>query len=336
MRIAIVGAGAIGGTLAALLDRGGHDVSVTARDPQLAAIVHAGLRLSGAWGEHTAHPSAAARLTARPDLAFVCTKAQDAAAAIGENSALLDGVPVVVIQNGLRGVEEASALLPRSECIGGIAVFAAQYLEPGRVQVTAPANTYLGAGDGAPPALAQRTARLLGAVMPALAVSGFTGRQWTKLVVNQVNAMPAITGLSAQDTLGDRRLRLVVTASAREAARVGIAAGVRFGAIQGLGDTVLRLFARVPLTVGQSVLWAMGRRMGAVPNQGSTLQSIRRGQRTEIDYLNGEVVRQAERLGRSAPINALLTAMVHEVEDSGAFLDRRTVLDRFAALRPAR
>ena len=55
--------------------------------------------------------------------------------------------------------------------------------------------------------------------------------------------------------------------------------------------------------------------MGAVPNPGSTLQSIRRGQRTEIDYLNGAVVRAGPAgRGRQAPVNAALMALVHEVE----------------------
>ena len=62
--------------------------------------------------------------------------------------------------------------------------------------------------------------------MPSFAVDNFTGCQWTKLMVNQVNAMPAITGLSAQQTLGDRRLRPIITASLQEAVRVGIARGV--------------------------------------------------------------------------------------------------------------
>jgi 2-dehydropantoate 2-reductase len=72
----------------------------------------------------------------------------------------------------------------------------------------------------------------------------------------------------------------------------------------------------------------MARRMGATPNPGSTLQSIRRGQATEIDYLNGAVVRAAEGLGRTAPVNAALVALVHEVEASGSFLSPDEVTAR--------
>jgi 2-dehydropantoate 2-reductase len=332
MRIGVIGAGAIGGTIAALLDRAGHDVEVTARGEHLAAIRSTGLRLSGGWGTHTAHVSAAETLQRVPELAFVSTKAQDAAAAIREHQALLAGIPVVIVQNGLTGLDEASALLPDSDCVGALALWAASYLAPGTVSVTTPSTTYLGAGDGPPSAATLLVARILGAVMPSEATDNFTGCQWTKLMVNQINAMPAITGLSAQDTLGDRHLRRIVTASLREAVRIAIASGVHFGSLQGLTDGILRFVARSPLSVAQVVPLLMRRRMGRTPNPGSTLQSIRRGQLTEIDYLNGAVVDQAARIGTRAPINAALVGLVHRVEQTGAFFPPAEVRTRIAPL----
>jgi 2-dehydropantoate 2-reductase len=331
VRIAVIGTGAIGGTIAALLDRVGHLVEVTARGEQLAAIRAGGLRLDGAWGTHTARPEAAETLQTRPELAFVCTKAQDAAAAIEANRALLSGIPVVIVQNGLAGLREAQALLPDYDCVGALALYAASYLSPGRVSVTTPANTYLGAGDGPPPPAAVDAARVLDAAMPAQAIDNFTGAQWTKLIVNQINALPAITGLSAQEVIGDRRLRPILTASLQEATRVGYARGVRYGSIQGLDDRLLRVVARAPRWAAQAVPLLMKRRMGATPNPGSTLQSIRRGQLTEIDYLNGAVVDEARVAGVEAPINAAITALVHEVERSG-FLTPDQVAERMRPL----
>ena len=141
-----------------------------------------------------------------------------------------------------------------------------------------------------------------------------------------LNAVPAIVGRSVQEVLHDRRLRRVVAASMRETVRTGIARGVRFGSLQGLGNARLRLFARMPLAVGQVLPWLMGVRMGRVPNLGSTQQSVRRGQPTEVDHLNGAVVREAAAAGLTAPVNAALTALVHEVERSGSFLPEERVL----------
>src|SRR5690606_20752458 len=124
------------------------------------------------------------------------------------------------------------------------------------------------------------------AVMPAIATSNFVGCQWSKLVVNQVNAMPAITGASAQETIGHPRLRRIITASMREAVRVGLDSGIRFGRLQGLSHGLLRAFAAAPAPLAQALPRLMARRMGATPNPGSTLQSLRRGRVTEIDHLN--------------------------------------------------
>lgn len=326
VRIGIIGAGALGGTFAALLSKAGHDVEVTARGAGLAAIRESGIALSGAYGEVLARVTAGERLTTPPELVLVCTKAQDAASAIASNAELIGDVPVVVVQNGLDGVATAARLLPRASCMGLLSIIAANYTEPGVVRVTTPATSYLGRGDGPADAECTRIAAVLSEAVPVVAIRGFRGAQWTKLVVNMLNAVPAIVGRSVQDVVDDRRLRRVVTASMRETVRVGVAQGVRFGSLQGLGNRRLRLFARLPLAIGQLLPWSMRVRMGGVPNLGSTQQSVRRGQPTEVDFLNGAVVREASAVGVDAPVNRALTALVHEVEERGSSLPVERVL----------
>lgn len=320
MRIGVIGAGALGGTFAALLARAGHDVEVTARGAGLEAIREGGIRLSGGYGEAHVRPAVGERLRVRPDLVLVCTKAQDAAAALAANAAVIDGVPVVVVQNGLDGVATAERMLPRSSCMGMLSIIAANYTEPGAVRVTTTATSYLGRGDGEPDEEVRGVAATLSEAVPVVAIADFRGAQWTKLIVNMLNAVPAIVGRSVQDVVDDRRLRRVVAASMRETVRVGVARGIRFGSLQGLGDRRLRVFARLPLWLGQLLPWSMRVRMGDVPNLGSTQQSLRRGQPTEIDFLNGAVVREAGLAGLTAPVNRALTELVHEVERTGAHL----------------
>jgi 2-dehydropantoate 2-reductase len=327
MRVAVIGAGAVGGTIAALLERAGHSVDVTARGEHLAAIAANGLRLSGAWGEHTAHVNASPVLTRSPDLAIVTAKVLDAEAALQANASMLVGIPVVVIQNGLRSVAVARRAAPRSDIVGGLALFAASLLSPGQVSVTTAGSTYLG-GDLLPTLYASR---VLGAVMPVTSTGNFEGAQWTKLIVNQVNALPAITGKSVQDVIADRRLRGVMTESMREAVLVGFARGVEFEKLQGLSPRMLRLLVRLPPVVGQALPLLMRVRMGTTPNPGSTLQSIRRGQATEIDYLNGAVVDAGRELGVPTPVNERLVEMVHAVERSGEFIEPGAVLARIGA-----
>jgi len=313
--------------IAALASGNGNDVTVTAREEQRDAILANGLHLTGGWGERLTAVAAVETLTEKPELAFVAVKAQDTEAAIAENAEHLAGVPVVVVQNGLDGPDRVADLLPSSEVIGGLAMFAASYLTPGEVAVTTPGGLYLGLGSGAAPALAGRIAPII-TPMAAVAVTNFTGAQWTKLVINHVNAMPAITGLSVQETIAEPTLRRLITVSMREAVAVARAEHVRFASMQGLTDLRLRVVTALPVSMMERLPQTMAKRMGATPNPGSTLQSIRRGQRTEIDYLNGTVVQRAARAGIDVPVSTFIVELVHEVEATGHFLTTPEVVRR--------
>lgn len=320
MRIGIVGAGAIGGTFAALLDRAGHEVVVTARGGHLDAIRERGLHLTGAWGDHLARIGAAQVLPEPPELALITVKAQDAEAAAAAHASLLAGVPVVVVQNGLNGPQALRRILSASPLIGGLSLIAASYLEPGVITVTAPGTTVL-ATDTATRAELSSAAAVLREAAPISIAPDLVGAQWSKLVVNQLNAAAAITGLPAQQALAAPGLRRVVALAMRETLRVGRAAGVRFGGIPGLTPNVLRMLDLLPPSVsGRLLAGRMVERMGPVPNPGSTLQSIRRGRPSEIDHLSGAVVAEGAARGVPTPVNARIVELVHEVEASGTFV----------------
>jgi 2-dehydropantoate 2-reductase len=174
----------------------------------------------------------------------------------------------------------------------------------------------------------ERFAELLREVMPVETVENLEGAQWTKLLINHVNALPAITGLSVQQTVADVRLLRVLAASLRETVRIANRIGIRFAGLQGIPGWVLPWLGRGPLALAARLPRLLAKRMGEVPNPGSTLQSIRRGQFTEIDFLNGAVVRVAREHGFDAPINAALVRLVHEVEHTGVFLTPDVVAAR--------
>jgi 2-dehydropantoate 2-reductase len=320
VRIGVIGAGAIGGTFAALLDRAGHEVMVTARGPQLDAIRERGLQLRGVLGEHLARIGAAQVLPEPPDLALLTVKAQDAPAAAAAHAALLTGVPVVVIQNGLAGPQALRRMLSGSPLLGGLSLIAASYLEPGVVTVTGPGVTVLGTDTATRAELADAAA-VLGAVVPVATTTDLRGAQWSKLVVNQLNAAPALTGLSAQEALASPALRRAVASAMRETVRVGRAAGARFGGVPGMTTGALRALDLLPAALSGRLLTApMVDRMGQVPNPGSTLQSLRRGRPTEIDHLSGAVVEAGARHGVPTPVNRRIVELVHGIEATGAFL----------------
>jgi 2-dehydropantoate 2-reductase len=325
MRIGVIGAGAVGGAIAALMADDGHEVEVTARGEHLEAIRAHGIRLTGGFGDITAHVDAGEKLERGPEIAIVATKAQDARAAILANATLLAGIPVLIVQNGLEGIAATRPILPRSDILGALAMYASSLVEPGHIAITTPGVTYVGGGADVP---ARYVVSVLADAMPTELAQNFPGAQWTKLIVNQVNALPAITGLSVQEVTANPGLRRILTRSMRESVRVGIASGVRFESLQGLSDGRLRLFSHAPLALAESLPKLMARRMGTTPNPGSTLQSIRRGRLTEVDYLNGAVVAAAAKVRLDAPVNSAIVALVHEVEDSNAFLTPDEVIAR--------
>ncbi|MCD7101004.1 ketopantoate reductase family protein [Pseudoclavibacter sp. 13-3] len=322
-RIAVIGCGSIGGAMAASLDRAGCQVTVTARGDHLAAMQRDGLRMTGAFGDHVAHVHAVPALDAAPDLAILTTKAQDAAAALADNAEWLRGVPLLVVQNGVEGPTTAHQAIAGASVLSGTSSIGANVPQPGLVDVTTPGPTVVCPGPGSDLDDARRVAALLQPALPARAVENTDGVLWTKLVVNQVNALPAITGLSIQQTVADDRLRRVLTASMREAVHVAHASGIRFGSAQGLDDSMLTVLAEVPSVTAEFIPLLLAKRMGDVPNTGSTLQSVVSGRPTEIDHLHGAVVRAAEQIGTRAPLNAVLVRLVHEVENAARSADGR-------------
>lgn len=328
VRIGIIGAGAIGGTFAALFHRAGHDVSVTARGEHLEAIRRRGLRLEGAYGVHTARLAAAAVLSSPPEFAFLAVKAQDAPAAAAQNAAALHGVPLVVVQNGVAGPQALREVLPGTPLLGAASMIAASFLSPGVVTVTTPAVTVL-ATDTADNAQLVSAAALLGRIVDVATTSDLAGVQWSKLVVNQLNAAPAITGLSLQEAMASLPLVEAITVAMRETIAVARAEGVHLAGLPSLPPTLVGSIERLPLPLAARTLrHGVLARMGDVPNPGSTLQSIRRGRPTEIDHLSGAVVAVAGRVGVPAPVNARIVELVDEVAVTGRFLAPERAAER--------
>jgi 2-dehydropantoate 2-reductase len=94
----------------------------------------------------------------------------------------------------------------------------------------------------------------------------------------------------------------------------------------------LRAMLWLPLPAASRLLGLLSQSLGRTPALGSTLQSVRRGEETEIDYLNGEVVALGKRTGTPTPYNAAVVKLVHEVEATGTFLTTEEVT---AAVRTA-
>src|SRR5919199_664555 len=171
MRVAVVGAGAIGCFLAARLSEGGHAITLVGRPEQADAINAGGLLLtdprrgvarSAGWsGGFAARPAAAfgrvrryrlravRSLSERPDLVLLTVKTQDVVQACHDIRPFVMGVPVVAMQNGIQGDHLAAEVLGREAVVGAVVMCAASYLHPGEVTVQFPGWLIVGEPFGA-------------------------------------------------------------------------------------------------------------------------------------------------------------------------------------------
>lgn len=319
-RVGIIGAGAVGGAFACALDRAGFDVTVTARGAHLDAINNDGLIMKGTWGEHTAHLQAVSHLETPSsdsehfDFIMIAVKAQDMDAAIAENlSALQHADTIFLVQNGIHGLKELEHHFPKHRLAQGLAGLATSMLEPGKIFVTNLATTYI--GNDADPDSARNIVDFLQDAMPVEFSENFEGALWTKLVVNCVNAFPAITNLSVQELVGTGLLK-AMGISMQETVRVGLAHNVTFGDLMGISHLELAEFVDGDPNYLPNKLVEF---MGPVPNLGSTLQSMRRQKTPEVDFLNGAVIAAGKEVQVATPMNEKIRELVWRAHREGFF-----------------
>ncbi len=302
MRICVVGCGAVGSLFAAnlaCLD----DVEVWAFDLNelhVAAINRDGLRLTGA-GEVVGHPRATADPAAIPpcDFGLVATKAMHTELAIAATAhAFADGC-VATVQNGLGNEETLAAHVER--VIRGTTFPAGKLLEPGHVQWDVQGDTTFGPYDErvSLEQVEQLADACTRAGMPANAVADARGPQWRKVIFNaSTNPIGALTGLTHGRVCERPDLRALVSGLVAEGTAVAAAQGIELDA----DPEALIDHAAKPEV--------------AYDHKASMLQDVEARRPTEVDFLNGGIVRFGRELGVPTPLNEAIWALIKGTEAS--------------------
>ena len=297
-----MGCGAVGSLFAAnlsLLD----DVEVWAFDLNelhVAAINRGGLRLSGA-GDVVGRPRATSDAAELPpcDFGIVATKSLHTEAAIAATAhAFADGC-VATVQNGLGNEETIAGHVER--VIRGTTFPAGRLLEPGHVQWDVKGDTTLGPYDGRTPVA--EVERLADACtrsgMPAHAVEDARGPQWRKVIFNaSTTPIGALTGLTHGRVCERPDLRALVTGLVDEGKAVAAEQGIELDADP------------------EELIDHAARKDVAYNHKASMLQDVEARRQTEVDYLNGGIVRFGREGGVPTPLNAAIQALVKGVEAS--------------------
>lgn len=302
MRIYMIGAGAMGGVYGGLLKRAGCDVSlIDPREDHIGKIVQGGITVEGVRGTHVIAIPAHTDPSGLPpgDLAIIFTDANSTRDAAKAANQLLkrDGF-ALTLQNGIGNVEALVAELGEERVIAGVSMNSAANPQPGRSAYTNAGMTSLGELDGRETQRVKAVVEMFNrAGIPAEIVPDPMNWIWGKFVHNcAVNALAAVTGLR-----GGEIYRTPEVSALQDR----------------IIDEILAVVERKHLTLPEK---DQRRKIKAHCriryNQPSMMQHIEQGRRTEIDALNGALVREARALGIAVPYNEAVVAIVKGLEKS--------------------
>lgn len=288
---AIFGAGAVGCYFGALLARAGHAVTLIGRPAHVQAIAARGLRLQTATDDAyiLLNASTDAASAAGADVLLLCVKAGDTEAAAAQLAAhLRAGALVLCLQNGVDNAARAQAVLgARALVLPAVVYVATAMAGPGHVQ-------HLGRGElllAQEPACARLLPWLQRAGIGAQLSDNIAGALWAKLIVNcAYNALSAITQAPYGWLVQQPGTLVLIEQLVAECEAVAQAEGVSLPS--GLRASVAAIAHTMPA------------------QRSSTAQDLARGRRSEIEHLNGFVVRRAAAQGMSAPANQALLLLV--------------------------
>lgn len=298
LNIAVMGAGAVGCYYGGMLARAGHRVTLIARPPHLRAICDNGLRLQTLSFDETVQVDASADASAvrNADWVLFAVKSTDTESAGALlRGHLAPGALVLCLQNGVDNADRLRAVLPGVDVAAAVVYVATQMAGPGHVRHHGRGELVIEpVGDSAGVAQA-----LIEAGVPTEVSDNVRGALWAKLIINcAYNAVSAIAQRPYGENVRSAGIPEVMRDVVAECLLVAKAEGV---VIPGDIHAAVR-------QIGESM----------ASQYSSTAQDLARGKRTEIDYLNGLIVRRGEALGIAAPANRVLWALVKLLEGRGA------------------
>jgi 2-dehydropantoate 2-reductase len=307
-KIGIMGAGAIGSVIGGMIARQGHKVTLVGRRPHIDEIRTNGLHISGIWGDYTIHDLNA--VTAPPhdfqDIVILTVKSFDTATAATAAMPMVGTDTVVVpIQNGIGNIETLTSVFGNEKIIGGMAIFGAILNEPGNVSVTVIASeTLVGELDGSVTSRVNDIVNMLASAgIPSKASDNIIRDIWHKALYNiALNALSAIFQVSYGQIADNPDTRWLADQMIRESFQAANASGQHLGI--NTADEYLEILWNQKLPPTRE-------------HKSSMLQDILRGKKTEIDYINGAVIRLGAKHGIETPYNSAVVRMIKAKESLG-------------------
>jgi len=300
MKIAIIGAGAMGSLFGAYLKLAGHSITFIDRGSwSVKAINQNGLRIEGLRGDYLLRIPAAidSRSIEAPDLVMLMVKSFDTGRALAQHAHLFGpGTPVLTLQNGIGNIEEIEKVVERRNIIAGSTTMSAFVKAPGVVQHTGEGKTHIGVIEG-DSSKAETVAAVFNAAGLRCAVQADIRLAiWTKLIYNSaINAFCALTRSRNGAIARIDEARVFVREILEEGRMVAEACGINLD--------LEKLYGKL-IEISENT----------ANNRNSMLADLLLGKQTEIDSINGAIARIAAEKGLDAPINRILTTLIKSAE----------------------
>lgn len=315
-KVVIFGAGSIGCYLGGRLLSSGVNVVMVGRKTMqerlrstpLTVTDYGGFRFHRQLADHQYVTSAEAAGNA--DLVLVTVKS----AATSEAGRLLapwvaDGIPVVSLQNGISNAEHLQAAMPKANVLAGMVPFNVLQQKPGHFHQGTEGHLMADRHPSLEPALPW----FEHAGLPLELRSDIASVMWSKLLLNLNNPVNALSGLPLLEELSQRDYRRCLVMAQRETLQLLTTAGIPTVKLTGLPTKLIPSMMSLP----DWLFTRLAKRMLTIDPvaRSSMWEDLQAGRPTEIDWINGEVVKLAEKLGTDAPINRKLVQLMHEREN---------------------
>lgn len=335
-RIAILGAGGIGGSIGAYLAHSGHDVTLIDQwAAHMDAVKQKGLTLTDVNQEFTVpvkalHLSEVSGLREAFDIVFLSVKAYDTLWSTHLIAPHLKPTGFILPAMNTLPDETVAQIIGFHRTVGCVTTISAGVYDPGHVVRTDPTTLHaftVGELNGVITPRVREVVEALEVIGESEATTNIWGARWAKMVWNCMgNALSGLMGPSAtaltqeqQDLAG-----LIRVVTGCEAARVATLMGIAVGSVGGIpaqafaearthGD-LRALKVKLASARGQRDLSPEQLHRLPVPGRPSLLQDVLKGRRTEVDYLNGYIVKKAQELGVPTPMNEAIVDLMREIE----------------------
>jgi 2-dehydropantoate 2-reductase len=312
MKYAVIGLGAVGSIIGGLLSKNNENVILIGKKKQIEQIKKDGLKISTNQSEtiiENLNISSDFASVEKVDIIFVCVKSQDTKKLFLELKDFLKEKTVIIsLQNGVRNAEIINRIV-KNKVLSSVVLFNALYKKPGKVNLTIKGGILLENNEK----YSKKIDDLFkDTSIKITLVKNIKDYQWSKLILNLQIAVTALTGQTIKESIINRDSRKILAETMSEGVKIVEKSDIKLEKLPGLDPKkMIKRLNRL-----NSLFLRIGSKfLGLSENaRNSMWQSLARNKKTEIDFINSEIVKLAEKNNLKAPINKKLVKYVKQAE----------------------